>query len=111
MSRKNKIVFLLALLLAAAVAPLIVTDNYNRGVFTIVLINVVSVLGLNFITGLTGQMNLGTAGIMAIGAYTSALLTVKMAFSPWITLLIYAGISLANGYGLGYPSHPVQGEY
>lgn len=111
MSRKNKIIFLLALLLAAAVAPLVVTDNYNRGVFTIVLINVISVLGLNFITGLTGQMNLGTAGIMAIGAYTSALLTVKMGFSPWITLIISAAMGLAIGFGLGYPSLRVQGVY
>ncbi len=111
MSRKNKIVFLLALLLAAAAAPLIVTDNYNRGVFTIVLINIISVLGLNFITGLTGQMNLGTAGIMAIGAYTSALLTVKTGCSPWITLFASAGMGLAIGFGLGYPSLRVQGVY
>lgn len=111
MSRKNKVVFLLALLLLAAAAPLIVTDNYNRGVFTIVLINIISVLGLNFITGLTGQMNLGTAGIMAIGAYTSALLTVKTGCSPWITLLASAGMGLAIGFGLGYPSLRVQGVY
>lgn len=111
MSRKNKIIFLLALLMAAAAAPLIVTDNYNRGVFTIVLINVISVLGLNFITGLTGQMNLGTAGIMAIGAYTSALLTVKTGCSPWITLFVSAGMGLAIGFGLGYPSLRVQGVY
>lgn len=111
MSRKNKIVFLLALLLLAAAAPLVVTDNYNRGVFTIVLINTISVLGLNFITGLTGQMNLGTAGIMAIGAYTSALLSVKTGCSPWITLFVSAGMGLAIGFGLGYPSLRVQGVY
>ena len=111
MSRKNKIIFLLVLLLVAAVAPLIVTDDYNRGVFTIVLINVITVLGLNFITGLTGQMNLGTAGIMAIGAYTSALLTVKLNFSPWITLVVSAGMGLMIGFGLGYPSLRVQGVY
>lgn len=111
MSRYKKIVFLLGLLLLAVAAPLIVTDNYNRGIFTIVLINVISVLGLNFITGLTGQMNLGTAGIMAIGAYTSALLTVKAGFDPWLTLVISAIMGLLIGLGLGYPSLRAQGVY
>ncbi len=52
-----------------------------------VLINIIIVTGLNFITGLTGQMNLGTAGIFALGAYTSALLTTKLGINPWLGLL------------------------
>ena len=90
---------------------MIVTDSYNRGVFTIILINSITVLGLNFITGLTGQMNLGTAGIMAIGAYTSALLSVKAGVSPWLTLIVSMVMGLAIGLGLGYPSLRVQGVY
>lgn len=111
MNRRQNIIFLIVLLLAAIIAPLIVTDNYNRGVFTIVLINIITVLGLNFITGLTGQMNLGTAGIMAVGAYTSALLAVKMGLAPWVTLFLSASVGLIIGIGLGYPSLRVQGVY
>lgn len=111
MNRRQNIIFLLFLLVLAVAAPLIITDSYNRGVFTIILINTISVLGLNFITGLTGQMNLGTAGIMAIGAYTSALLTVKAGLSPWLTLAVSIVMGLAIGLGLGYPSLRVQGVY
>lgn len=111
MNRRQNIIFLLILFALAAAAPLIVTDSYNRGVFTIILINSITVLGLNFITGLTGQMNLGTAGIMAIGAYTSALLSVKAGVSPWLTLIVSMVMGLAIGLGLGYPSLRVQGVY
>ena len=111
MNRRQNIIFLLILFALAAAAPLIVTDSYNRGVFTIILINSITVLGLNFITGLTGQMNLCTAGIMAIGAYTSALLSVKAGVSPWLTLIVSMVMGLAIGLGLGYPSLRVQGVY
>ena len=111
MNRRQNIIFLLILFALAAAGPLIVTDSYNRGVFTIILINSITVLGLNFITGLTGQMNLGTAGIMAIGAYTSALLSVKAGVSPWLTLIVSMVMGLAIGLGLGYPSLRVQGVY
>ena len=111
MNRRQNIIFLLILFALAGAAPLIVTDSYNRGVFTIILINSITVLGLNFITGLTGQMNLGTAGIMAIGAYTSALLSVKAGVSPWLTLIVSMVMGLAIGLGLGYPSLRVQGVY
>ena len=111
MNRRQNIIFLLILFALAVAAPLIVTDSYNRGVFTIILINSITVLGLNFITGLTGQMNLGTAGIMAIGAYTSALLSVKAGVSPWLTLIVSMVMGLAIGLGLGYPSLRVQGVY
>ena len=111
MNRRQNIIFLLILFALAAAAPLIVTDSYNRGVFTIILINSITVLGLNFITGLTGQMNLGTAGIMAIGAYTSALLSVKAGVSPWLTLIVSMVMGLVIGLGLGYPSLRVQGVY
>ena len=47
------------------------------------VINMIVVFGLNFITGLAGQMNLGTAGIYALGAYTSALLSRNFGLSPW----------------------------
>ena len=107
MNRRQNIIFLCILFVLA----LVIKDSYNRGVFTIILINTVTVLGLNFITGLTGQMNLGTAGIMAIGAYTSALLTVKAGFSPWLTLAVSLVMGLIIGLGLGYPSLRVQGVY
>lgn len=112
MSEKNKKMLIAIIsVIIAIIVPLISTDNYNRGIFIIVLINIIVVLGLNFITGLTGQMNLGTAGIFAVGAYTTAIMTTKFGISPWITILAAIVMGLIIGIGLGYPSLRIQGVY
>lgn len=112
MSEGNKKILMSVLsIIAAVLIPLFVTDNYNRGIFIMALINIIIVLGLNFITGLTGQMNLGTAGIFAIGAYTTGLMTTKLGISPWLTIIVSIIMGLIIGIGLGYPSLRVQGVY
>lgn len=112
MSEKNKKLLLTAIsIIIAIAAPLILSDNYNRGILIMVLINIIVVLGLNFITGLTGQMNLGTAGIFAVGAYTTGLMTTKLGVSPWLTIAASVVAGLIIGIGLGYPSLRVQGVY
>ncbi len=107
----KKIIIASIVLLIAIISPLLVSDNYNRGILVMVLINIIVVLGLNFITGLTGQMNLGTAGIFAVGAYTTGLLTTKLGISPWLTILASLFMGLVIGGGLGYPSLRVKGVY
>ena len=91
--KKNKSAMIIALaaIALAAVLPMFITNNYHLNLMIQVLINIIIVVGLNFITGLTGQMNLGTAGIFSMGAYTSSLLATKL--------------------GLGYPSLRVSGVY
>lgn len=109
--KMKKLIIILPTLLVAIIVPLLVTDNYNRGIFVMVLINIIVVLGLNFITGLTGQMNLGTAGIFAVGAYTTGLLSTKLGISPWLTIVVSIIMGLIIGVGLGYPSLRVKGVY
>ncbi len=109
--KMKKISITMISILVAIIVPLLVTDNYNRGIFIMALINIIVVLGLNFITGLTGQMNLGTAGIFAVGAYTTALLTTKAGISPWLTIIASIIMGLIIGIGLGFPSLRIQGVY
>lgn len=103
---------LLAILFAVVLSlPNIINNDYWIVVFIRVLINVVVVLGLNFITGLIGQMNLGTAGIYALGAYTSALLSKNTGWSPWVGILGAIAMGLLIGLVLGYPSLRLKGVY
>ncbi len=88
-----------------------ITNNYHLNLMIQVLINIIIVVGLNFITGLTGQMNLGTAGIFSMGAYTSSLLATKLGLNPWICLVAAVGMGCLIGMGLGYPSQRVSGVY
>ena len=70
-----------------------IRNEYYMTIACQILIYLIAVCGLNFITGLTGQMNLGTAGMFAMGAYVSGLLNVKLGVSPWLGLVASAGSS------------------
>jgi len=58
-------------------------------------------MGLNIITGYTGQVSLGHAAFFGIGAYTSALLSVKAGVSFWLALPAAAIVTAAIGAILG----------
>ncbi|MEY8355837.1 branched-chain amino acid ABC transporter permease [Lachnospiraceae bacterium 54-53] len=100
-----------AAIVLAAVLPVFISNNYHLNLMIQVLINIIIVVGLNFITGLTGQMNLGTAGIFSMGAYTSSLLATRLGINPWICLIAAIGMGFLIGMGLGYPSLRVSGVY
>jgi len=95
----------------AAILPMFISNNYHLNLMIQVLINIIIVVGLNFITGLTGQMNLGTAGIFSMGAYPSSLLATRLGINPWICLIAAVGMGFLIGMGLGYPSLRVSGVY
>lgn len=111
--KNNKMTMILAIaaIVPAAILPVFISNNYHLNLMIQVLINIIIVVGLNFITGLTGQMNLGTAGIFSMGAYTSSLLATRLGVNPWISLLAAAGMGLMIGICLGYPSLRVSGVY
>lgn len=114
MNRKSKeILSILAVVIVAfAISlPHILRNDYYMVVINRILINTIVVLGLNFITGLTGQMNLGTAGIYALGAYSSALFVSYTHLSPWLGLIVAILMGLLIGRALGYPSLRIRGVY
>lgn len=86
-------------------------NNYYLRLVNMTLINSILVMGLNFITGLTGQMNLGMAGVYSLGAYTSALLATRLGISPWIGLLAAICTGVIIGILLGVPSLKISGIY
>ncbi len=84
--------------------------------YVIYLINlsciaVVAALGLNLLIGYTGQISLGHAAFLAIGAYTTAVLSSKLGLSFWICLLASGGVAAIVGCGLGIPCLRLKGLY
>ncbi len=67
---------------AALAVPLMVHDGYVIQLLNIAILNAIVVLGLNFVTGWTGQINFGQAAFYGLGAYTTAIAT--KAGLPWI---------------------------
>ena len=84
--------------------PYILSNQYLLTVVIKIGIYSILALGLNVLTGYTGLVSLGHAGFVAIGAYTSSLLTMKLGipFIPSILLgMILAGVI---GVVLGLPA-------
>ena len=73
--KKYKVLWIFLTCAALALASLLVQNNYLIILADQIIISIIVLMGLNFVTGMMGQMNLGTAGIMALGAYTSARLS------------------------------------
>jgi len=72
---------------------------------------VIAVQGLNILTGYTGQVSLGHASFMAVGAYASAILVRQFGFTFWTALPTAALITGMVGLLFGVPSLRVKGFY
>src|SRR4030042_2506417 len=73
---------LLAFLLLLFICPLFLSDRMLT-IMTMMGISIISVQGLNILTGYCGQISIGHVGFMAVGAYVSAILTAKLGWSFW----------------------------
>jgi branched-chain amino acid transport system permease protein len=101
-----------ALLLAAGLAfPLIARNDYHLTVMSTAYIFAIATLGLNLITGYTGQFNLAHAGFMAVGAYTLGILTVDHQVPFWLAFVLAGAVTVAIGLPLGWVSLRLRGHY
>lgn len=74
-------------------------------------INVILAVSLNLVVGFTGQLALGHAGFMAIGAYTSAVLTVNFGIPFPVAILAGAIMAFLMGIVIGLPTLRLRGDY
>src|SRR3954465_11962509 len=88
----------LAAALAIAVLPMVLTGGYWQTNLTICAINVVLALGLDFILGYAGQLNLGQSAFYGLGAYVSTLLITKLSIPFWAAFV--AGVAFAGLSGV-----------
>lgn len=90
--------------------PLFARPYWVR-LLSMIAITAIAAQGVNLCMGYCGQVSLGTAAFMAVGAYTSALLTTKLGVSFWLTMPL-AGVSAAAiGAFFGLPSLKIKGMY
>ncbi|UDM52758.1 branched-chain amino acid ABC transporter permease [Cupriavidus sp. MP-37] len=100
------------LLLACAIAfPLVTPNSYYLTVMTLAFIYAIATLGLNLITGYTGQLNLAHGGFMAIGAYTLGILTVDYQVPFWLAFVLAGVLCMVLGYVVGVVSLRLKGHY
>jgi branched-chain amino acid transport system permease protein len=103
-------VLLFAFLIFLFTCPLFFSDRMLT-ILTIIGITIISVLGLSILTGYCGQISLGHAGFMAVGAYTSGVLCAKLGWSFWAALPCAALAAGLVGLVFGLPSLKIKGFY
>jgi branched-chain amino acid transport system permease protein len=88
----------LAAALAIAMLPMVLTGNYWQTNLTVCAINVLLALGLDFILGYAGQLNLGQSAFYGLGAYVSTLLITKLGVPFWVAFA--AGVAFSGIAGM-----------
>ena len=103
-------VLLIVFILFLYTTPLYL-GNYWLGVANLIGITLIAATGLNLLVGYCGQLSIGHAGFIAVGAYTAAILTNRFEL-PFLVGLVSAGL-MAGIIGLifGLPSIRVKGFY
>jgi branched-chain amino acid transport system permease protein len=90
--------------------PVIMSDYY-LSIINLCAIAAVGALGLNILVGYTGQISVGHAAFMSVGAYTAANLATRFDLPFWITLPAGGFMAMAIGLIVGLPSLRVKGLY
>ncbi|WP_283609002.1 branched-chain amino acid ABC transporter permease [Faecalispora anaeroviscerum] len=122
MNRKKVAVYGVILALILAIYALVtglsgagVLNSYYSGILIMVCINIILAASLNLSTGFLGQLILGHAGFMSVGAYAAALVTLHAGLPDSLgfpTALLVGGLTAALfGLIIGIPALRLKGDY
>jgi branched-chain amino acid transport system permease protein len=110
--RQDRIAFWTLMVVAFVLVPAFGNQYWLGAILTPFLIFALATLGLNILTGYAGQLSLGTAAFMAVGAFMAYNFVLRL---PWLGILpsfILAGLcAAAVGVMFGLPSLRIKGFY
>ena len=110
--RQDRIGIILLLLIAFVGVPLVAGEYWFSAILIPFLIFALAALGLNILTGYAGQLSLGSAAFMAVGAYAAYNLQLRIDGIPILLSFIGAGLTAAGvGIVFGLPSLWIKGFY
>ena len=109
--RRMRWLWYLAAAAVIAVLPLVFTDSYWRTNLIVCAINVLLAIGLDFILGYAGQLNLGQSAFYGIGAYVSTLLIMRLGVPFWPAFLCGVAAAGISGMLLSLFAVRLRGHY
>jgi branched-chain amino acid transport system permease protein len=102
---------LLCATVTIAVLPLVFTDAYWRTNLIVCALNVMLAIGLDFVLGYAGQLNLGQSAFYGLGAYVSTLLITRLGIPFWIAFAGALAFSCLAGIVLSLFAMRLRGHY
>lgn len=86
-------------------------SGYEEGIIVLLCINCIAAMGVSLLTGFTGIFSLGHAAYMALGAYTTAIMTVRYGIH-WLPAIVAGGIvAMLIAWLIGMPTLRLTGDY
>ncbi|MFO7962403.1 MAG: branched-chain amino acid ABC transporter permease [Desulfobacterales bacterium] len=103
--------FFAAIALFPVVAEYIPAIDHYPDIMVFGGIYCVITIGLSLLMGYAGQISLGHAAFFGMGAYASAILTVRFGLNPWLCMMIGCILTAAVAFFVGAPSLRLKGHY
>jgi len=101
----------LAWVLALLALPFVYGDAYVLRILTMTCLFAIFAASWDLLAGYTGQVNFGHALYFGAGAYTSALMSLKLGITPWATVWAGAAVAAFFGFASGYLVLRLRGSY
>jgi branched-chain amino acid transport system permease protein len=109
---QDRIAMVLLLAVAFVAVPVLASEYWLNALLTPFLVFALAAVGLNILTGYAGQLSLGSAAFMAVGAFAAYNLVLRVPALPVLVSFIFAGVIAALvGIGFGLPSLRIKGFY
>ncbi|MBI4609532.1 MAG: branched-chain amino acid ABC transporter permease [Candidatus Rokubacteria bacterium] len=89
----------------------LVSDSHTMAIVNLIGLAAIGAIGLNILTGYTGQVSLGHGAFMMVGAYTAAILSARYGMPFWVGLPAGGAVAAAVGTFFGIPSLRIKGLY
>ncbi|MFJ3318412.1 branched-chain amino acid ABC transporter permease [Herbaspirillum huttiense] len=110
--RQDRIIFTLFMVFAFVGVPLLGIEYWFSAILVPFLVFALAALGLNVLTGYAGQLSLGSAAFMAVGAYAAYNFQLRVEGIPIVATLLLSGACAAMvGVLFGLPSLRIKGFY
>jgi branched-chain amino acid transport system permease protein len=100
------------LLLAGFLAAVYALGNaYLTNLFVVAALFALPALGLSLLMGYTGQISLGHAAFVGLGAYASAIVTKSLGLNPWLALVLATALSTLTAWAIGWLVFRLRGHH
>ncbi len=107
----NPFTYYLIFFLLLAMIPFLTTSDFILDIFIMTFLYAFLSLAWNIQAGFSGLISVGHAAYFGIGAYTTAILYLRTGTTPWIGLLLGAGIAVLFSVVIGFPTFRLRGHY